>query len=68
MLTAFPCPQVVLLTNISVLQETVEQLRQTEANLTAQLRLQEGNSSVGKSPSAPGLFLAALSTRYHGDP
>lgn len=35
--------QVVLKGNISVLLEDVEQLRQREANLTAELRLQEGN-------------------------
>lgn len=58
--------QLVLTRNISVLQENIEQLRQTEANLTAQLGLKEGRK---KSITAmkgdflresPLVFLAAL--------
>lgn len=46
--------QVVLNGNISVLHERVEQLRQTEANLTARIGLQEGNARcVGKTSSLP---------------
>ncbi|KAG7218855.1 hypothetical protein INR49_019482 [Caranx melampygus] len=36
---------VVLSGNISVLEEMVEQLRETEANLTAQLRVKEGRKT-----------------------
>lgn len=46
--------QVVLNRNLSVLQETIKQLHLTEANLTAQILLQEGNvPSVGKTLSEP---------------
>ncbi|XP_060889957.1 uncharacterized protein si:ch211-1a19.3 [Labrus mixtus] len=36
----------VLQANVSVLQENIEQLRQTEANLTAQISLQEGRKKL----------------------
>lgn len=39
-------PQLVLVTNISALQETVETLEQIQTNLTTQLSLKEGKSTT----------------------
>lgn len=58
--------QLVLNGNISVLQENMEQLRQTEANLTAQLSLKEGRKKSITAmkgdflSESPPVFLAAF--------